>query len=129
MALSHAGLAAKYLAVDLVGSFVYFPVWWYTRGMVRTGAYCLRTVRHTAQSFGLTVWLKNLFTPMYGQYDIQGRIISFFIRLVAIAYYAVFLLVESVIMTAVFLAWLAFPLFVGFEFFNQAIGMLKAFGI
>ncbi len=125
MLRSNTLLAVKYLAVDLALSVLYFPVWWYTQGMARAGAYCAGTVGNAARSFGVRHWLKNLFKPMFGQYDIAGRIISFFMRLAMMLYYSVVLLVLSVIMLALFLAWLAIPVFIGYNFFVQFIGVIK----
>ena len=126
MLQSSAVLALKFVVVDLVGSVVFFPVWWYTRGMVRMAAYCGRTVANTYVNFGIGIWIKNLFTPMFGQRDITGRLISFFMRLMAILYYSVVLLCLSVVMLLLFLVWLALPVFVGYEFFNQLIGLVRS---
>lgn len=125
----NAVLAVKYLAVDIVGSFLYFPVWWFTAGAWRMAKICARTVRSQATSFGVAVWLKNLFTPMYGLRDIQGRIISFFMRLFIIIWYSVILLLMSVLMTAVFLAWLALPVLAISQLWVQLTGVLTAYGI
>jgi len=126
MAQSRVALTARFIAVDLVGSFVYFPVWWYTAGLLRTGRYCAGKVRDTARSFGLAVWLKNLFVPMFGQYDIPGRVISFFMRLAAIIFYSIALLLLAVVMTALFVLWVVFPLFVAFELLVQIAGLARA---
>lgn len=125
MMQSSAVLALKFVAVDLVGSVVYFPIWWYTRGMVRMASYCVRTVVNAARNFGVGIWIKNLFTPMFGQRDFTSRIISFFMRLLAIFYYSVMLLVLGVAMLLLFLGWLAVPLFIGYEFFNQLVGLAR----
>ena len=126
MLQSSAVLALKFVAVDIVGSVFYFPVWWYTKGMVRMAAYCGRTVRDSARNFGIGIWIKNLFRPMFGQHDIASRIISFFMRLLAIFYYSVMLVIQSILMLLLFLAWLALPLLVGYEFFTQLIGLARS---
>lgn len=128
MANSTLGLAVRYAAVDVVGSFLYFPVWWYTKGAAKAAISCVRTVRGYARQFGVGVWLKNLFVPMFGQYDLAGRIISFFMRLAALIYYSFVLLALSLLMAAWFLAWLALPAFAAVMFFGQAAAFLKAFG-
>lgn len=129
MTSSNAVLAVKYLAVDIVGSFLYFPVWWFTAGAWRTAKFCARTVRNQASAFGVAVWLKNLFTPMYGLRDIQGRIISFFMRLFTIIWYSVILLLMSVVMTVVFLAWLALPVVAMSQLWIQLTGVITAYGL
>jgi len=126
MIRSNALLAVKYLAVDSVTSLLYFPVWWYTAGAFRVAAYGFRTLRNAGRGFGVSVWFKNLFRPMFGQYDFAGRIISFVMRLVMILYYSVVLLLLAVLMAALFLFWLGLPAFIGYELVNQAFGILKA---
>jgi hypothetical protein len=119
-------MGAKFVAVDLVGSVLYFPVWWYSGGAVRAARFCGGVVAGVARGLGCSVWIKNLFVPMFGQRDIASRIISFFMRLVTIIFYSVLLLILSVVMLAVFLLWLIAPLFVVFEFGNQLIGLLSS---
>jgi hypothetical protein len=58
-----------------------FPWWWYTRGLKRVLGWGGRTLKGWERAVGLRLWLKNLFVPMFGQTDWQGRIISFFMRL------------------------------------------------
>ncbi len=126
MIRSNLILAVKSLAVDSVVAVLYFPIWWYTLGAFRVASYGVRTLHNAGRGFGVHVWFKNLFRPMFGQYDIAGRIISFFLRLVMILYYSIVLLFMAVLMTALFGFWLALPAFIGYEFVNQLIGILKA---
>ncbi|HTM68677.1 MAG TPA: hypothetical protein VL426_05235 [Candidatus Binatia bacterium] len=127
MTRSNAVLAIRYLAVDVVGSLLYFPLWWFSAGAYRTGRFCVGTVRRQAQAFAIGVWLRNLFTPMYGLRDWQGRIISFFMRLMIVTWYSIVLTVMSVLMLLLFIAWLAFPLFVAAEFARQLAGVMTSF--
>lgn len=69
-----------------IKDIVLFPVWWYTKGVVHMFEQLLRSARRQAAFFAVSVWVRNLFVPMYGQYDWQGRIISFFIRLIQIIF-------------------------------------------
>ena len=84
MAQNAAGIATKYFFVDFLGGIILFPVWWYTRGLAMMTKWFLGSVKTGSQWFGLSVWVKNLFVPMYGETTIQGRLISFFMRLVVI---------------------------------------------
>jgi len=119
-------MALKFVAVDLVGSVLYYPVWWYAGGMIRFAKFCGGTVVQAAHTLGFTVWIKNLFVPMFGQRDIASRLISFFMRLVTIIAYSVALLLLTGVMSVVFLLWLALPPFVIFEFGNQLLGLLSS---
>ncbi len=126
MIRSNLILAIKSLAVDSAVSVLYFPIWWYTLGAVRVASYGVRKLGNAGRGFGVRIWFKNLFRPMFGQYDFAGRIISFFLRLIMIGYYSVVLLVMAVFMAALFALWLALPAFIGYEFVHQVLGILKA---
>ncbi len=102
-------LGARYLLIDLLGGIVFFPLWWYTRGLVKMAKFILGSIREEQQTLGIWVWVKNIFVPMYGAYDIWGRIISFFMRSVQIIARTVFLSVYVFLMGALFLAYLVLP--------------------
>jgi hypothetical protein len=70
--------------LQVIWDFLYFPLWWYSAGLVKTIRGVGRFYRTAATDLGFWVWLKNIFVPMYGQYDIAGRLISFIIRLVQV---------------------------------------------
>ena len=74
------------IILKIVWDFVYFPLWWYGQGLVKTLKGVFNFWREQEASLGFLVWLKNLFVPMYGQHDFAGRAISFFIRLVQIIF-------------------------------------------
>ena len=70
-------IVTRSVAVELA----YSPLWWYTTGLKRQGRTLLRQVRYANDVSGVSPWLTNLFVPMFGQHDIAGRVISFFMRL------------------------------------------------
>jgi len=74
----------KAVFYDVGGGLVAAPLFWYTRGLADAFKWCLRFWIDGWNRFGLGVWLKNIFVPMYGQQDTTGRLISFFMRLVEI---------------------------------------------
>lgn len=94
------------LVADVVG----FLPWWYTRGLRRMALYCLGSIESTARSFGVSVWLQNLFVPMYGMYDWQSRIISFVVRFFQLIFRGIGLCLWSVLMFAVLLAYTLAPI-------------------
>jgi hypothetical protein len=110
-------LLIKYVAIDLVGDFIYFPIWWYTKGFKKNLLFTGLKIQGAQNSLGVSIWAKNLFRPMYGQYDIQGRLISFLMRFfqlifrsIAFAFAFVFILIIPVV-------WIVFPIFVIFQIF------------
>lgn len=82
---------------------VAFPVWWYTKGIAYAAQKLVYSARRQAANFAVGLWIKNLFVPMYGQYDWQGRIISFVVRLVQI-----------IVRSIAYVVWLVMLAFMGF---------------
>ncbi|MFH0856875.1 MAG: hypothetical protein V1860_03190 [bacterium] len=103
--------SAKYIFLDIIGDIFYFPLWWYTRGAKKAFIFCANGIKDVEKYLALSVWMKNIFTPMFGQYDWQGRIISFFMRLFQIIFRSLFLLIWAILYTILFLMWLALPIF------------------
>ncbi|MFA6254615.1 MAG: hypothetical protein WC675_01110 [Patescibacteria group bacterium] len=105
----------RYIIIDLIGDILYWPVWWYSKGLAKVGLGCLQEIKNQAEVLGIAVWIKNLFTPMFGQYDIEGRIISFFARLIQIIVRSILLLFWIILILILFLAWIFLPVLVGYE--------------
>ena len=100
---------------DLALNILYWPVWWYSRGLINTAKFCGREIADQQEKLGLMIWIRNIFTPMYGQYDIEGRIISFFVRLVQIIVRSILLLVWTFFVLMVLLVWISLPFLIIFE--------------
>lgn len=103
-------LSLRFIAVDIFFDILLWPVWWYTKGASRAFLFCLKTIHRQAEQMGYGIWLKNIFIPMYGQRDLQGRLISFLIRFSIIIFKSVFLLFWSLFIFLGFLLWELFPL-------------------
>lgn len=65
---------------ETIGHVLFFPIWWYTRGLAAVLRIAGQSIKNQYVNLGLGVWLANLFVPMYGTTDIGGRVISFFVR-------------------------------------------------
>lgn len=92
-----------------VGDFLIFPFWWYSKGFFSVLHAALASVFLWQKELALDLWVKNIFVPMYGQYDIAGRIISFFMRLAQIVGRTGALAVWAVIAAVGIGVWLALP--------------------
>lgn len=96
----------------VIWDFLYFPIWWYSAGLLKTLRGVLNFYREQEASLSFLIWLKNIFVPMYGQYDTAGRIISFFIRLVQVIYRGLVMLIV-LILGLIFIAfYLSLPLLI-----------------
>jgi hypothetical protein len=104
-----AKLAWDFVRSDLVGSVVRFPLWWYGDGLKRTASGLVEGVRIRARQLGLSVWWKNLFVPMYGVRDWEGRIISVVMRTAVLVARSFAFVVEVAAYALVFAVYLALP--------------------
>ncbi len=100
----------KFITVDVLGDIAFFPLWWYTRGMKRYALMLWGSMLMVEHQLGVVIWIKNIMRPMYGQMDWQGRIISFFMRVMNIIFRGFVLIMWSVISGVLFIFWIVFPL-------------------
>ena len=68
-----------------VWEIIFFPLWWYSRGFLRLAGKIIVFWREEQRALGVSVWLKNIFVPMYGQHDFAGRMSRVFGRVVQVA--------------------------------------------
>lgn len=106
---SRAGAIARLLVVDLLGSIVWFPVWWYTKGLSLVASKAAAAMKYRSQAYAFRIWMRNFFVPMYGQSDIWGRIISVFMRFVVLVGRSIALAVEALVYAVGIIAWLLAP--------------------
>lgn len=107
------------ILTEIIRDVVYFPVWWYSRGLVRTARGLKNFLINKERSLALFVWLKNIFRPMYGQRDWQGYLISFFIRLIQIIIRGFIMMLFVVFAFFIFCFWLILPFLVIYEIIFQ----------
>lgn len=117
-------LTVKFVLLEIIGDIVYWPVWWYTKGLMQAVRFVFEHIRFEQEKIALVIWMRNIFTPMFGQYDWQGRIISFFMRCILIVAKMVYLAVFSVLHLVFFAAYIAAPVVAVYQigqFFYQRI--------
>jgi len=105
-------LVIQRLFLELLLDIIYFPLWWYTGGVKHAIKYCYGVLQSGNMFLSPMLWLKNIFVPMYGQSDFQGRLVSFFMRLVNFIGRSIALFFWIFVVIFIFLLWLAFPVFV-----------------
>src|SRR3989338_2052661 len=102
-------MTLRAVLADLFKGVFFFPVWWYSRGLVSTARFCVDTIQNQARELSVSIWLKNIFVPMYGSYDIAGRLISFVVRVAQIFVRSLFLAVYTVGLLLLFVLYLILP--------------------
>lgn len=126
MASSVTGDAVKFVAVDLIADFLLFPVWWYTEGFVRALRTGGRWLADARRMMAVGLWARHLFVPMFAQYDLWGRVISFSIRLAMIIVRSFGLAILAAVIGFSLLAYLAFPFFVVLLVFAELVAVFTA---
>lgn len=114
----------KYVAKDLVGDFLYWPVWWYTKGLLNAIKLSLASIKNQQEALGVSIWIKNIFTPMYGQYDWEGRLISFVIRLIQIISRAILLVIWTILSLIPIILWIVLPVIVIIQIYFNFIDLI-----
>lgn len=112
--------------IQLIKDLALLPVWWYTLGFYKVLRWCGRFIFDWWRSLALSVWLRYLFVPMYGQSDFTGRLISFFMRAVQILFRSVVMLFWLTIALLIIVAYLALPLLIALQIYLQIIGIYGA---
>lgn len=115
-------LAFQKVVIEAILDIFYFPVWWYSGGLVKAGRWCLGFLYGGVEMFAPGVWIKNVFVPMYGQYDWEGRIISFFMRVFQVIVRTVAMVIWLWVSMTIFFAYLLIPLFIINGFYNGFTG-------
>jgi len=126
MAVSVARDTTRFVAIELIADFVLFPVWWYTAGFVRALRSANSWLLVARRNLGVGVWAKNIFTPMFAQYDFWGRFVSFLVRIANVVFRSFALAVAAVIVLAGIVAYLAFPLLVVWLVVGKTIAVFSA---
>jgi hypothetical protein len=106
------------IILGAVADILYFPLWWYTGGAKHAVLWCFGLLSYGNANFAPGLWLKNIFVPMYGQYDIQGRIISFLMRFAQVIARTIALAIWLIICLVLFFVWLCIPLAIVWGFLN-----------
>lgn len=103
----------KYIAVEIIWDIIYFPIWWYSKGLMKVIIFCMASAYfHINRRMALGIWIKSTFKPMYGDYTKEGRIISFFMRLVVLIWKLIGTILWLVFLAVIFVLWLILPILI-----------------
>jgi len=104
---------------ELVNEIIYFPAWWYSTGLVKLTIILKKFIINKEKSLALMVWVKNIFRPMYGQYDWAGVLISFGMRVFQILVRSIAMIFWLLLALFALCFWLILPLLVIYEIIFQ----------
>ncbi len=109
------------IASETALNIVYFPLWWYWRGLFMIVGKLAGFLSSRQQSLALFVWIRNIFRPMYGQSDWQGILISIFMRVIQIILRTIAMLFWLVVGLLLLVAWILLPPFIIFQLYFQLL--------
>lgn len=103
----------KYIGVEIIWDVIYFPIWWYSKGLMRVINFCINSASfHVNRRMALGIWVKSMFKPMYGDYTREGRIISIFMRVIVLIWKLVGTVLWMAVLVVVFVLWIVLPIIV-----------------
>jgi len=100
------------LLLEAALDVIYFPLWWYTGGVKHAARWCFDLLKNGNRTLAPGLWLQNIFVPMFGQYDWQGKLVSFFMRTVQVVARSIALWFWLMACVVLFLMWLILPVVV-----------------
>lgn len=109
MAQSTTSRATLFLLRELVGDVLYFPVWWYSRGLSQTASSLVRSWQSVINHLSLPILIRTMGKPMYGDYTRSGRIISFFFRIFLVLTRLILVVLWTVVDLVLLALWVAGP--------------------
>ena len=107
------------ILAEIVRDILFFPLWWYSRGLFNVIQKQMFFLKNRQKSLALLVWIKNIFKPMYGQRDWQGILISIFIRTIQIIFRSFLMLFLVIFSLLLIIFWITLPPLIIFEIFFQ----------
>ena len=107
------------IIIELVEDLLYFPIWWYSKGLWQVILGVQRFLSDKLKSLALLVWIKNLFVPMFGQEDFAGRLISFFIRFFQIIGRSLVFVCLAGLSFLLLLLWILGPIYIVYQIIWQ----------
>ena len=106
------------LVIEALLDIFYFPVWWFSVGIKRATMWCFDILKSGNDWLAPGLWIANIFVPMYGQYDWQGRIVSFFMRLVQIIFRLFGLSLWLIFCLVLFITWIMWPVAISYGIYK-----------
>lgn len=100
----------KSIFLDTVKSVIYFPIWWYSRGLKNRFLRLINGVRTLFHNLAIKIMFKYFFKPMFGERSRSGRIISFFMRLILLCWRLFLFLLGATGRLLLLIIWIILPI-------------------
>ncbi|MDD3102156.1 MAG: hypothetical protein PHE59_03360 [Patescibacteria group bacterium] len=93
-----------------IWKIIYFPIWWYTKGLVKRIFDFSSGVFRLAHDLSLKIMVTHLFSPMFGETTKSGRIISFFMRIILLAWLLFLFILGTIGLFILLILWIVLPI-------------------
>jgi len=100
----------KFIIKHIILDIIYFPIWWYSKGLHYILRWAKNSLANSEQILALKIWLKSMFKPMFQDYSREGRIVSFFMRTIILAFKLIILIFWILGLGSTILTWLTLPI-------------------
>lgn len=107
----------KSLFLDAVWEVLYFPVWWYSRGLKKTAFFCWSQLKYGWQVSGIAIILVNFFKPMYGQRGWEAYLLSLMTHFWQVFWRILVMFLWLAWWLLIVLAWLTLPILIVWKLF------------
>ena len=104
---------------EMLWDVIKFPFWWYSSGLVWVVESLIKLIKNKEKAWALLIWVKNIFKPMYAVTDWQGKLISFFMRVIQIIVRSVIMLFWVFVAIGLLFVWLVLPTLVIYQIIFQ----------
>ena len=109
------GVIFKDLFLDALWAVLYFPLWWYGRGLKDTAIFCWRKIVSGWRALAISIFLVNFFKPMYGQSDFLSRVLSVITHLLQILGRLALFFCWALFWLLILILWIIAPLYALWE--------------
>ena len=107
---AHPRSLMQLIFLQELGSIVEFPLWWYSRGVMMVIRWSEEGLAYSWKEKAFGLWIKNLFTPMYGDRSWSGRALGTVMRIAVVIGRGIAFLVQVWAYLCLLLLWLLLPL-------------------
>ncbi|MBI4592503.1 hypothetical protein HY733_03590 [Candidatus Uhrbacteria bacterium] len=120
-------LVLKMTAALGVREILFLLLWWYTTGARETLGKLLGSIQGSVRYFGVDVWAKNVFVPMYGDESVTGRAISFLVRVTVLMVRSLGVVLWVVIAILLAMMYLTILPLALIGFFSHLVGVILSY--
>ena len=97
---------------------LYFPIWWYSAGLKKRLRFFIDGTKQWSRYLAIKILVTHIFKPMFGQYNWEGRIISFFMRLIQLMVSFIIFIIGFIFILLILILWIVLPVLTVWQIIN-----------